>query len=200
VNPRELAKTYDKVAAAWQAKHDTSRYGLAQLERAIELCSTRNRALDVGCGAGGRMIRVMQSAGFDVTGIDVSAEMVRRARETHSDLDVVHDDICEWETDNRYDLIVAWDSNWHLPLDHQRPVVAKLCSWLAHNGVLLFTFADMPEGQTEDWVPLEGHPSYYSSLGAAGFNDVLNTNGVDCVHVTRAADNSGHPHIIGRKR
>jgi len=41
------------------------------------------RALDFGCGAG-RSTRFLQNLGFTVTGVDISAEMVRLARERDS--------------------------------------------------------------------------------------------------------------------
>src|SRR5512140_2215168 len=44
------------------------------------------RALDFGCGAG-RSTRFLEKLGFETTGVDVSAEMVRRAREQDPDGD-----------------------------------------------------------------------------------------------------------------
>src|SRR5579871_3160106 len=40
---------------------------------------TGRRALDFGCGAG-RSTRFLQRLGFDVTGVDISASMIERAR------------------------------------------------------------------------------------------------------------------------
>jgi ubiquinone/menaquinone biosynthesis C-methylase UbiE len=43
------------------------------------------RVLDIGCG-GGRITRVLKDMGCSVTGVDVSADMVRSAQEKHSDI------------------------------------------------------------------------------------------------------------------
>lgn len=45
------------------------------------------RVLDIGCGAG-RTTRALADRGFDVTGIDVSEEMVERGRALFDDLDI----------------------------------------------------------------------------------------------------------------
>lgn len=47
--------------------------------------------LDVGCGAG-RTTAELADRGFDVTGVDVSAAMIREARRNFPDLDVQHGD------------------------------------------------------------------------------------------------------------
>jgi SAM-dependent methyltransferase len=39
--------------------------------------------LDVGCGSGGRFIRLLQNKGFKITEIDVSLEMITLARHNH---------------------------------------------------------------------------------------------------------------------
>lgn len=47
------------------------------------------RVLDLGCGAG-RTTAVLADRGFDVTGVDLSARMVREAKRTFPGLDVQH--------------------------------------------------------------------------------------------------------------
>ncbi|MGL1161881.1 class I SAM-dependent methyltransferase, partial [Vibrio parahaemolyticus] len=77
--------------------------------------------------------------GFRTDGIDSSPAMIALARERHSDARLFHADICGWELPQSYDLIVAWDSVWHVPLDRQAAVLAKLCRGLSAGGVLVFT-------------------------------------------------------------
>ena len=88
--------------------------GMHYIERAISLCSKRRKALDVGCGSGGRIIDALTSAGFEVLGLDVSDSMLALAKSRHPAAKFVHGDVCEWEPSDKYDLIIAWDSVFHV--------------------------------------------------------------------------------------
>ncbi len=68
MKPEILGEKYDKIAHWWHCTHQHSTYGISQLKRAISYCANRESALDVGCGAGGRMIQKLLEEGFSVTG------------------------------------------------------------------------------------------------------------------------------------
>jgi len=196
MKPAELGKKYDRIATWWHQQHRESRYGIAQLSRALQFCSQGGCVLDVGCGAGGRLIRLMQQHRLAVTGIDVSAEMIKLAIEQHPDETFYVDDICSFESSESYNLIVAWDSIFHLPLGQQRPVVDKLCRLLKPGGVLIYTFGDV-EGEHEDtWHDEVFH---YSSLGIRGNLALLAANGVTCKHLELDQWPQPHVYVVGVK-
>jgi len=196
MKPAELGKKYDKIANWWHQQHRESQYGVAQLRRALQFCRQGGSALDVGCGAGGRLIRLMQQHQLAVTGIDVSAEMIKLAIEQHPDETFYVDDICSFESSEPFDLIVAWDSIFHLPLEQQQPVVEKLCRLLKSGGVLLYTFGDA-EGEHDDtW---HGEAFHYSSLGIKGNLALLAANGVTCKHLELDQWPQPHVYVVGVK-
>ena len=135
MTPEQVAASYDRVAEQWL---DISAYGFAQIERAVALVKRKGVALDVGCGAG-RCFDLLARHGLATDGIDVSPAMVALARDRHPDARLFQADICRWEVPRTYDLIVAWDSVWHVPLAQQEAVLTKLCRGLAAGGVLIFT-------------------------------------------------------------
>ena len=55
-------------------------------------------------GTQARVARILR----DSVGVD--------AERIHPDARLVHTDIGRWEPPREYDLIVAWDSLWHVPL------------------------------------------------------------------------------------
>jgi SAM-dependent methyltransferase len=138
MNPKELGERYDAIAAWWDAQHESMSAGIDYLNRAIAFTKKRRTALDVGCG-NGRLTALIAEAGFEVLGIDVSRDMLRNARQRNPNAKFIHADICDWQPPDRYDLIVAWDSTFHVPHSAQRDVITKLCNALAPGGVLLFT-------------------------------------------------------------
>jgi len=151
MDPSTLGKKYDKIAQWWHNRHKESAYGVEQVKRALTFASGGSLALDVGCGAGGRMIRLLEEGGFLITGLDVSEKMIKLATENHPEHTFIQQDICDWQTEQKFDFIVAWDSLFHLPLAMQEAVVSKLCSVLKQGGVLIYSFGDACGEHTDQW-------------------------------------------------
>ena len=196
MKPKILGNKYDKIARWWQDHMRDSNYGTKQVERALQFCKKGGSALDVGCGAGGRIVKLMQNHELAVTGIDVSAEMIQLAIETHPDEQFFIDDICSFETEEKFDFIVAWDSIFHLPLEEQEPVVTKLCDLLQPGGVLIYTFGDAVGEHEDTWHDDTFH---YSSIGIDGNLALLAANGVNCKHLELDQWPQNHVYIIGVK-
>ena len=142
MQPNELGKKYDRIARWWHERHDSSDYGVPQFERALNYANGPQKVLDVGCGAGGRLVRLLDGHKADYTGIDVSIEMIELARFNHPRHRFIHGDICSWQAADQYDLIFAWDSIFHLPLSMQESVVVKLCQLLTTDGLLMYSFGN----------------------------------------------------------
>lgn len=198
MEPQELGRKYDRIAQWWHEQHHASAYGMQQLARALSYASTTGRrALDVGCGAGGRVVNALLEQGYEVAGIDVSAEMVRLAARNHPDAAFHLQDICTWEPGGTFDFIVAWDSIFHLPLQMQRPVMDKLCRLLNKNGVIIYSFGNATGDHTDTW---HGDEFYYSSIGMNDNLTVLLENGLAVLHLELDQfPEQRHAYIIARK-
>lgn len=168
-----------------------SRYGVPYLRRAIEVCACRGRALDVGCGSGGRLISELLEARFAVVGLDVSASMLEIARHRHPIAEFVQADICAWTPLETYELVVAWDSIFHVPYSQQRAVVQKLCCALAPGGALLFT-AGGRDGEVMG--EMQGQAFYYSSLDEHEYIRILKESG--CPWILLERDQNPEEHIV----
>jgi SAM-dependent methyltransferase len=162
MEPRALAAVYDRIAHHWAAPAFNPANGIAAHEWALALRRTEGgRALDVGCGANGRFIELLQ----------------RHARARHPLATFHHADVCVWEPTERYDFITAWDSIWHVPLDRQLGVIAKLCAALAPGGVLIFTSGGIDEpGEVTN--PCHGEPLYHAAPGVPNILRTLRESSV----------------------
>ncbi len=138
-------------------------------------------ALDVGCGTG-RLMGLLNKHGFRTDGLDVCPTMLALARARHPEARLFHDDIRRWELPRSYDLIVAWDSVWHVPLPQQEAVLTKLCRGLAAGGVLVFTTGgtDAPSEKQDSCM---GPPMYHATLGIPKTLQVLAVAGCVCRHL-----------------
>lgn len=196
MDPSITGKKYNKIALWWHNRHFNSDYGIPQFEKAVGFASEEGKALDVGCGTGGRFIRILQDKGFSITGIDVSVEMIRLAKKNHPDTDFIHVDICTWETERKFDFIVAWDSIFHLPFGMQKPVVSKLCRILAKNGILMYTFGNAYGEHTDVW---HADTFYYSSIGINENLQTLMDNGLTILHLELDQYPEKHVYTIARR-
>jgi predicted TPR repeat methyltransferase len=172
-------------------------YGHRQIECAIRFAPNRGFALDVGCGAG-RCVGWLTSHGFCAEGIDASARMISVAKSRHPMVTFTQADICRWNPARDYDLIVAWDSVWHVPLDQQEPVLYKLCAALAHHGVLIFSTGglDCPSEKSDQCM---GPQMYYSVLGIPKTLAVLANANCICRHLEYDQFPEKHVFIVAQK-
>ncbi len=196
MQPSALGEKYDKIANWWHERHFDSDYGVKQFKNSLRFISSNSNALDVGCGSGGRFIHILKAKGFNVMGIDVSKEMIKLAQENHPEEQFSLQDICSWQTNEKFDFIYAWDSIFHLPLVMQKPVLNKLCSLLNQGGVLFYTFGNSVGESTGEWL---GDVFYYSSIGINDNLQLLIDNGLSVLHLELDQYPERHTCVVAKK-
>jgi len=189
-----LGTKYDQIAERWEDRHKDSGYGVDYVVRAIHRVKIRKSALDVGCGSGGEIIKTILAAGFALTAIDVSANMLDLARRKHPSVTFVNDDFLIWESDVTFNLIVAWDSIFHAPRNQQSILVNKLCRYLAPGGILIFTAGGF---DSEVSGVMDGITFNYGSLSYLEYLDIINTSNCDILTMER--DQPRHMVFICKK-
>jgi SAM-dependent methyltransferase len=194
MTPEQVAASYDQIAHLWL---DVSTYGFAQVGRAVAFVKNKGWALDVGCGTG-RLMGLLHKHGFRADGIDPSTAMIALAQERHPEARLFHADICRWDLPRSYDLIVAWDSVWHVPLAQQEAVLTKLCRGLEAGGVLVFTTGgtDEPDEKQDSCM---GPAMYHATLGIPKTLQVLAEAGCVCRHLEYDQHPEQHVYIIAQK-
>jgi SAM-dependent methyltransferase len=196
--PSQVAKSYDRIAAMWTAPEFDQSNGIAQHNRALGFITQRGAALDVGCGSSDRLLRLLHAKGFAVEGLDISAEMLRLAREKNPQHTFYHADICDWVAPKHYDFISAWDSIWHVPLTHQRAVLLKLCAALAPGGVFIFTAGGL-EAAEEHQDQAMGVPMYHATLGVPPIKSLLTQAGCALRHFEYDQHPQAHVYLIAQR-
>ncbi len=197
MTPQELGETYDHIAAIYQRDMAGSDYGITALQRAIGYCDQVGNALDVGCGVGGRMIDTLLQAGFFPEGIDISGGMLGFAQRAYPGLGFCRADICQWQSQRSFELVLAWDSLFHLPLHEHEPVVRKLCRLLQPGGVLIYSFGDTQGCHVDRW---HGRDFHYSSIGLKRNLQLLTDEGLAILHCERDQHPQTHAYVIAHKR
>ncbi len=134
MKPEDVARSYDAIAERWARPQFIEANGIEQHRRALRFVPSRGVALEVGCGASGRLRRLLEAHGLTVEGLDISPEMLRWAKQAHPAATFYHGDVCSWIPSKPYAFISAWDSIWHVPLEQQRAVMLKLFDALTRGG------------------------------------------------------------------
>ena len=81
MQPADIADSYDSIAHLWLEPHLATN-GIRQHEHALKFRTKGERALDIGCGCNGRFLRLLESYGYEVEGLDVSARMIALANDS----------------------------------------------------------------------------------------------------------------------
>lgn len=184
MTPVEIGQSYDQIADLWVRDDFDRTHGIAQHNRALAFLPPEHgtRALDIGCGSSTRILELLLSQGFEIEGLDISRRMLELARQQHPEVEFHQADISDWTFPHPYDVISAWDSLWHLPLDRQKPVLQKILAHLTPGGVFITTTAglDAPEEMTNAYM---GPNVYYSTLGIPNLLRLLTASGCICRHL-----------------
>jgi SAM-dependent methyltransferase len=158
-----VARGYDRIAdhfLEWRDRiEDDSRR-----EWAGELAGRLRDGADVlelGCGAGIPDTKEL-ALRFRVTGVDISAEQIRRARENVPDAEFVQADFTALELEpGSFDAVAAFYSFNHVPRDLLGDLFSRIHGWLRPGGLLLTALGT---GDISGWVgEWLGAETYFSS-------------------------------------
>ena len=111
------------------------------------------RALDFGCGTG-RSARFLEKLGFDTTGIDISEEMIRRAREINpkGNYQLVKEGDFTPLTPSAFGLILSAFPFDNIPTMEQKVMnLSGLRNLLAVDGILI-NLVSTPAIYTHEWA------------------------------------------------
>lgn len=113
---------------------------------------TGMRALDFGCGTG-RSTRFLRKLGFNVTGVDVSEDMLRIARSTDpaGDYHLVPDDNFDNLEVGSFDLVFAAFTFDNIPGTMKTRIFSDLGKRLTQNGTIV-SMVSSPEIYTHEWA------------------------------------------------
>lgn len=198
MKPSDIGTAYNQITHLWESEGFDRSNGIEQHKKAISFAKNRGRALDIGCGSTGRFIDLLLLEGFKPGGVDVSKEMINLARKRHPNIEFHQKDICEFNLENKYDFITAWDSIWHIPLDQHANVLTKLISALNTDGVFIFSCGGTDEQGCHNDNSM-GPEVYYSTLGINGFLTLFIELDCICRHLEYDQHPELHSYFIVQK-
>lgn len=168
-------REYDEIAG-WFTTARNPEVGIPDLAAFAKALPPRARVLDLGCGDGIPVSRFLLGAGFDLTALDSSSEMVRRYRANFPGVPVhrVRAQDAHFAPAS-FDAVVAWGVLFHLSEAEQVAAIARVSEWVRPGGRFLFTSGDAP-GVAES--EMDGVTFRYVSLGVGVYRSLLEEAGM----------------------
>ena len=135
--------------------------------------------LDLGCGSGLPITKVLVDEGLRVFAVDASPSMVDAFRRNLPDAEVACEPVDESPFFHRtYDAVLAWGLIFLLPVEEQRRLIRRAAGVLTPGGRLLFTSC----AGTEPLVWNDAMTGLESrSLGAAEYRKEMSAVGLSVV-------------------
>jgi SAM-dependent methyltransferase len=96
-------------------------------------------ALDIGCGIG-IVSKYMAELGARVISVDISPKLIQYAKENynHENIKYITEDIHEYMTEYKFDLIVIADVLEHLVQDKVQNTIIRLLSYNTHKNTMIY--------------------------------------------------------------
>lgn len=111
-----------------------SQYG----SEVVELLASKagEEILDLGCGTGDLAME-LKKIGGKITGIDASAEMIRKAKAKYPEIPFYQGDATGFELDNRFDAVFSNATLHWIPAEHHPKVLNEIKTHLKSDGRLV---------------------------------------------------------------
>lgn len=134
------------------------------------------QVLDLGCGTGEPVARMLLGHGLTVTGADFSPGMLAVAAQHLPGVDWIEADMRALDLGRQFDGIVVWHSIFHLTATAQREALPRIAAHLKPGGVLLMTIG---AEAGEEIGHVEGDLVYHASLSQQEYRDTLDRCGIE---------------------
>ncbi|MDQ1536856.1 MAG: hypothetical protein QOE58_1249 [Actinomycetota bacterium] len=155
------------------------------------------RVLDLGCGAGVPATKALVERGFQVTGVDISAVQIGRARELVPGAYFELADMATWDApEESFDAVVSLYALIHVPLPDQRLLFPRIRRWLVPGGYLL---AIVGSGHWRGLEPYMGAEMFWEHADTETYLQWLPDAGLEPVwHRFIQEGDAGHTLVLAR--
>ncbi len=177
-NKNSVFKTYEKIANWFDEHRSRELFEKTWLDKAISLIPPTAHILDLGCGMGEPIIPYFLEKNFSITALDGSSKLIDIAKSRYPEVEFILGDMRKLKINQKFDMLLAWHSLFHLTQEDQKAIFPLLASHLKPRGILLFTSG---EEEGEIWSNNGGEILYHASLSPDEYKNILKQCGFSLI-------------------
>jgi 2-polyprenyl-3-methyl-5-hydroxy-6-metoxy-1,4-benzoquinol methylase len=183
MDPKDVVRRgYDALSYRYRGDTEEPEHYATWLAELRERAPAGGAVLDLGCGCGVPLTRDLAASGYEVTGVDLSAVQIERARHLVAAARFLHADATQVRfSPSSFDAVVSLYALIHIPLSEQPPLLGRIGRWLRPGGWFLATTGHRAWTGTEDnWLGGEA-PMWWSHADAATYRTWIEQAGLTVV-------------------
>ena len=170
MNKDKVYQSYDKISTWFDEARSRDLFEKPYLDLAISYLKPNAKILDLGCGMGEPIGKYFIDKGYQLTGVDGSSKLIDLAKARFPKAKFMVGDMREINLSEKFDLVLAWHSFFHLSKDDQRLMFKIFEEHLNLGGILMFT-SGPSEGEV--WSDNGGEMLYHASLSPEEYKKLL---------------------------
>lgn len=190
--------SYDRISDEFsQSRINFRSSELPPFEELLKRLKPNSRILDVGCGTGLPVARLLCDHGHQVKGFDLSNRLIQLARKNIPLANFYVGDMLSFQPQGVFDAVVAWDSVFHIEPSKHAKVYLNFANWLGPEGWLLTSIG----GEAcEFTAPMFGHDFYFGGLAPEEARKLIEKQAINIVYWKIDDPSSrGHIAVLGQK-
>ena len=178
--PKEIVEqAYDQIAdwyLSWVESQASPREKYT--EQVLKNALSNPRILELGCGAGIPITRMLVDRGADVTANDISSKQVSMAKVRCPQAKFIAGDMTALSFEPAsFDGAVSFYAIFHLPRAEQKGMLEKIHGWLRPGALFAFNLATMDREEIHG--EFLGHGMFWSSYGVDDSKAMLKDAGFE---------------------
>ena len=175
-------QSYNKNAKAYAEKFMCHEPYVKQAKAFAELLMSGDSVLDIGCGPGNVAKQLLAVKSLQITGVDLSDEMVNLASANVPSGRFYCQDIRQLEfVTGSFDAVVLSFSIVHLKDAEADKLIRKAISWTKKNGYLFVSFMSGKVAGFEQ-TSFSRQPIFFNYFDHGKIAKLLSEHGVDIIH------------------
>jgi trans-aconitate methyltransferase len=172
-NKERVYESYEEIVHWFDDARTKTLMEAEYLNLIVKAIPSSGSVLDLGCGTGEPIAQFFIDNGFKVIGVDGSKKMIELCKSRFPNEQWIVSDMREINLNQQFDVVLAWNSFFHLDQDSQRKMFQIFAIHLKPGGILAFTSG---EEEDEIWSDNGGQMLYHASLSTKEYEKLLSEN------------------------
>jgi len=183
--PEINRKAWNQIVTDGKTIHTSlGKYESELLDLFIKDIPKNGKVLDLGCGTGIPISKIIYDSNLNVTGVDVSDNMIKIFKNNFPKATAFRMPMTEINWGNKFDGIISSYSLLCLPLEEFSLMANKINRALKKGGcfLLFLNEGDSKEGKIQE---VQGHQLYSTGVSEQEIRDIFESRGMEIIRIER---------------